>query len=88
MTTLPPPAVKVFPESSLEKQCYNLAESFKPYMPVMNDRNRLGFNLYRLVIGEGDSPEVIIRTNKFTLEGITAAEFAKKIEEGVALIKK
>jgi hypothetical protein len=57
MTTLPPPATKQFPENSIEKKCYSIAESFKEYIPAMNERNRLGFNLYRFAIGEGDAPK-------------------------------
>lgn len=88
MTTLPPPAVKYFPEDSLEKQCYNLADSFKEYLPIMNDRNRLGFNLYRYMTNEGDKPAIIVRNGKYKLEGITSAELVAKIEEGLNTIKK
>lgn len=86
MTTLPPPAVKPFPEDSLEKKCYSIADSLKEYLPVPNDRNRLGFNLYRLMKGEGDKPEIIVRNAKLHIEGISAAELAKKIEEEIAKI--
>lgn len=87
MTTLPPPAVKYFPEDSIEKKCYSFAESLKDYLPVPNDRNRLAFNIYRYVKGEGDVPEVMVRNTKVKIEGITASELAKKIEEEVARIK-
>ncbi|MCX7875021.1 MAG: hypothetical protein N2321_02515 [Melioribacteraceae bacterium] len=87
MTTLPPPAVKYFPEDSIEKRCYSFAESLKDYVPIANDRNRLAFNIYRYVIGEGDIPEVIVKNTKIKIEGISASELAKKIEEEVIKIK-
>jgi hypothetical protein len=88
MSTLPPPAVKAFPEDSIEKQCYGIAESLKDFLPIPNDRNRLGFNLYRLAIGEGDTPEVIVKNAKLKVEGISFSDLAKKIEEEMAKIKK
>ncbi len=87
MTTLPPPATKFFPEDSIEKQCYNIAESFKEYIPIMNDRNRLGFNLYRFVKGEGDKPEIILKNAKLKIEGISLSDLAKKLDEAVASVK-
>lgn len=87
MTTLPPPQVKKFPEDSIEKKCYNFAESLKDFVPIPNDRNRLAFNIYRYVIGEGDIPEVIVKNTKIKIEGITPTELAKKIEAEVVKIK-
>lgn len=87
MTTLPPPAVKYFPEDSIEKKCYTFAESLKQYIPVPNDRNRLAFNIYRYVKGEGDIPEVIVKNTKIKIEGISSTELAKMIEEEVIKIK-
>ena len=87
MTTLPPPATKFFPESSLEKQCYNIAEMFKENIPIMNDRNRLGFNLYRYMKGEGDAPEILVRTTKIKIEGLTKEELARKISEELKKVK-
>ncbi|MDF1611192.1 hypothetical protein [Stygiobacter electus] len=87
MTTLPPPAVKYFPEDSIEKKCYTFAESLKQYVPVPNDRNRLAFNIYRYVKGEGDIPEVIVKNTKIKIEGISSTELAKMIEEEVIKIK-
>ncbi len=88
MTTLPPPATKRFPEDSLEKQCYNIADMFKENIPINNDRNRLGFNLYRYMKGEGDAPEVLVKTAKLKIVGIAKEELAKKIAEELAKIKK
>lgn len=87
MTTLPPPATKQFPENSIEKKCYTIAESLKDYIPAMNERNRLGFNLYRFVIGEGDAPEIIIRNAKIHFQGISEKELVSKISEEIKKIK-
>lgn len=80
MTTLAPPGMKEFPEKSLEKQVYAIAESFRQYIPITNDRNRLGFGLYKLVKGEGDPPKVLLRSAKIKVVGISLDELAGKIE--------
>ena len=79
MSTLPPPNTRVFSESSQEKKAYNLVEQFAEYLPIANDRNRLGFGLYKYLEGEGDPPAVLLRSSKLTIEGITIDEFAKKL---------
>ena len=79
MSTLPPPNTKKFPESSQEKKAYNLVEQFAEYLPVANDRNRLGFGLYKYLEGEGDPPAVLLRSSKLNIEGIPIDEFAKKL---------
>ena len=88
MSTLPPPKVKYFPESSLEKQCYNIAEKYVENIPIMNDRNRLGYNLYKYMSGEGDVPEIIVRSIKIKFVGITGEELAGKLTADLAEIKK
>lgn len=87
MTTLPPPAVKKFPENSIEKQCYNITELFKDNIPVMNDRNRLGYCLFKYMKGEGDAPEILVSSTKIKIEGTTKPELAKKLAEELAKIK-
>ncbi len=87
MSTLPPPNTKKFPESSQEKKAYNLVEQFAEYLPVANDRNRLGFGLYKYLEGEGDPPEVLLRSLKLKIEGITIDELAKKISDELERIK-
>ncbi len=87
MTTLPPPATKVFPESSIEKKCYNIVEMFKENIPIMNDRNRLGYNLYKFMTGEGDSPEILVKSTKIKIEGMTKEELAKRLTEELGKIK-
>ncbi len=87
MTSLPPPAIKYFPENSLEKQCYNIAEMFTDNIPITNDRYRLGFNLYRFMKGEGDAPEVLVRSAKIKIVGTTKEELAKKLSEELTKIK-
>ncbi len=87
MTTLPPPLVKKFPDDSTERKVYNIVEKFKHNIPIPNDRNRLGFNLYRFVKGIGDSPEILVKTTKITIEGMPKEELAKKLNEELAKIK-
>lgn len=87
MSTLPPPAVKPFPENSLEKQVYNLVDKFKENIPVPNDRNRLGYGLFKLMTGEGDKPEILVNSTKIKLEGISKEELAKRLNAELANIK-
>ena len=79
MSTLPPPNTRKFSESSQEKKAYNLVEQFAEYLPIANDRNRLGFGLYKYLEGEGDPPDVLLKSSKLKIEGITIDEFAKKL---------
>jgi len=88
MTTLPSPGTNQFPDDSVEKQVYNIVDGLKEYLPIMNDRNRLGFCLYKYMKGEGDSPEVIVKTNKLIIEGITPDELASKISTELDKLKK
>lgn len=87
MTTLPPPATNNFPDNSLEKQVYNIVEKYAENIPIPNDRNRLGFNLYRFMTGEGDPLEVCVKTSKLKLEGLTEKELAAKLSEELKKIK-
>ena len=88
MGTLPPPKTKNFPDDSLEKQVYNIVEQFHEYIPIMNDRNRLGFSLYKYVKGEGDNPHILIKSTKIKIEGIAKEELAGKISTEIEKIKK
>lgn len=88
MTSLKSPGTSKFPDSSLEKQVYNVVDELKDYLPIVNDRNRLGFCLFKFMKGEGDSPEVIVKTNKLTIEGITPEELTSKINSGLEKIRK
>ena len=45
MTSLPPAPTKGFSEDTLEKKVYTIVESFKENIPIVNDRNRLGYSL-------------------------------------------
>lgn len=87
MSTLPPSAVKAFPQDSLEKKVYSMVNSLEEYIPIMNHRNRLAFSLLNYLKGEGDPPLITVRNNKLTLQNITQAELAKKIEEKLREIK-
>ena len=88
MTTLPSPGTIEFPDSSIEKQVYNLVESVSKYLPVANDRNRLAFGLYKYVNGEGDPPEILLKSTKVKIEGITLTELASKISEELKKVTK
>lgn len=81
MSTLPPPAVNPAPDNSIEKKVYAIIDKYKDNLPVVNDRYRLGFTLFKYVTGEGDPPEIIVKSTKIKLEGISEAEFAKKLAE-------
>ncbi len=87
MSTLPPPSVQQFPDESLEKKVYNIVESLRDYIPILNDRNRLGFSLYKYMKGEGDRPEILVKTSKIKIEGITPEELSEKINSGIEKIK-
>ena len=87
MSTLPPPATQNFPDSSIEKKCYDIVDKYKEYIPIMNDRNRLGFNLVKFVQGEGDAPEVLVKSTKIKLEGISQKDLAVKLNEDLKTVK-
>ena len=88
MATLPPPNVNYFPDSTLEKQCYNISEKYIDNIPIMNDRNRLGYNLFKYMSGEGDAPEILVRSIKIKIVGITGKDLAEKIAADLTGIKK
>lgn len=87
MTTLPPSGVKYFPEDSLEKQVYGVVEDLTNYLPIANDRNRMGFSLYKFIQGEGDEPEILVKTLKLTIKGISQEELAKLIKTKIEKIE-
>ena len=80
MTTLTPPGTLEFPESSLEKKVYNIVEQFCEHIPVTNDKNRLGYGLFKFMKGEGDAPKVLLRSAKIKVVGISIDELAAKID--------
>jgi len=80
MTTLTPPGTIEFPESSLEKKVYNIVEGFSEYIPITNDKNRLGYCLFKFMKGEGDSPKVALRSAKIKVVGIAMDDLAQKID--------
>ena len=80
MTTLNHPGTIKFPDSTLEKKVYNIVEQFAEYIPVTNDRNRLGYCLFKLMKGEGDPPKVALRSAKIKVVGISIDELATKID--------
>ncbi len=83
MGTLAAPEVKVFGSETVERKAYDIVESLAQYIPITNDRNRLGFCLYKYMTGQGDAPEVLVKTAKIKITGITAAELAKKLTAAI-----
>jgi hypothetical protein len=57
-------------------------------IPIVNDRNRLGFNLYKYMKGEGDKPEILVKSTKIKIIGITKEELARKLSEALTKIEK
>ncbi len=88
MTTLPESPVQKAPADSIESQVYGIVDRYKENIPIMNDRNRLSFALYKYMTGEGDEPFTAVRENKLTLEGITEKELAEKLSEDLKSVKK
>jgi hypothetical protein len=87
MTTLPSPGTKKFPETSLEKKVYGIVESLNEYIPFTNDRNRLGFGLFKFMNKEGDPPKVLLNSAKIRIKGISVEELAKKIDSALEQLK-
>jgi len=86
MSTLASSPVQEFPDSSTEKKAYSIAESFAGYIPLPNDRNRLGFQLYRHLTGNGETIDIAIKTAKLSLQGITEEHLIQKVSDAVASI--
>ena len=87
MATKAPSPVKVFPDSSLEKQVYSFVDSLKEFIPVDNDRNRLSYGLVKYMEGNGDAPEILVKSTKVEIINISASELAQKLSEGIGKIK-
>jgi len=88
MTTLTPPGTIEFPESSVEKKVYNIVENFSEHIPITNDKNRLGYCLFKFMKGEGDPPKVALRSAKIKVVGIPIDELAGKIDVELKKISK
>ncbi len=87
MATKAPSPVKVFPDSSIEKQVYSFVDSLKEFIPVDNDRNRLSYGLIKYLSGDGDAPEVLVQSTKVEIANISASELAQKLSDGIGKIK-
>jgi hypothetical protein len=87
MSTSPPPSVQKSSDDSLESKVYTIVESLKDFIPVMNDRNRLGFGLYKFMKGEGDKPEILVKTSKLNVKNISLDELAEKINAALSNLK-
>jgi len=87
MATKAPSPVKVFPDSSLEKQVYSFVDSLKEFIPVDNDRNRLSYGLVKYMEGNGDAPDILVKSTKVEIANISASELAQKLSGGIGKIK-
>lgn len=87
MSTLPSPGTKKFPETSLEKKVYGIVESVSEYIPFENDRNRLGFGLFKFMNKEGDPPNILLKSAKIRIKGISVEELVKKIDSALEQLK-
>ena len=87
MATKAPSPVKSFPDSSLEKQVYSLVDSLMEFIPVENDRYRLGYGLVKYIEGNGDAPEILVKSTKVEIANISASELAQNLSEGISKIK-
>ncbi len=87
MSTKPVFPTKPHPENSIEKRTYSLVESLKEFIPIENDRNRLGYGLFKYLNDEGDAPEVLLKSAKIRIEGIEYSDLAKKLSGGLKEIK-
>jgi hypothetical protein len=81
------PAVRKYPEDSLESKVYNMVEKYSENIPVPNDRNRLAYSIVKYIQGEGDSPAVLVKSTKITIKGISPEELAGKLDSEVVNIK-
>ena len=73
---------------SIEKQVYSITEGLKEYIHLPNDRNRLAYCLYKYVKGEGDSPEILVKSTKIKFTGITGKQLISKLNEAIITVKK
>ncbi len=62
MTTKPPPKIKEESMSEPVKKIYAMTDELKDIIPIMNDRNRVGFCLYKYYNGEASSIKEALRS--------------------------
>ncbi|MEN8193684.1 MAG: hypothetical protein ABFS12_12755 [Bacteroidota bacterium] len=87
MATKAPSPVKPFSDSTVEKQVYSLVDSFAEFIPLENDRYRLGYGLVKYLEGNGDAPEILIKSTKLEFENISLSELAQRLTNGLSKIK-
>jgi hypothetical protein len=87
MTTLAAPGMKPANPNSVEKKVYELVEKYKDNIPVTNDRYRLAYNLIKYLQGEGDIPEILVKSTKIELVNISPVDLAIKLNEELDKIK-
>jgi hypothetical protein len=81
MTTKAPAAVQEFPPESLEKKAYTSVSSIPTVEP--NDRNRLGFHVWRWLTSKEGTLEQAIAESGSRLQ-IDRAEAARIIRESLS----
>ena len=87
MTTLPPPVNSKAPEDSLEHQVYSIVEKYSKNIPIANDRNRLAFNLFNYMNGQGDPPHIVLESAKIKIEGIGKDELVELLDYQLKSLK-
>lgn len=80
MTTKAPAKVKEADASDPVKIIYNMVEELADILPIINDRNRLGFNIHKFYMGEANSIEEAVRTTKPETK-IDMKDLVKQVEE-------
>jgi hypothetical protein len=80
MSTKPPSQIEAFPENSLEKRAYKSVSDIPAR--EANDRNRLGYHVWRWLTDKKGTLEEVIRESGARIN-ITADEAARKIRESL-----
>ena len=83
MTTKSPSEIKVFSDDELIKKIYNSVEELKEYIPIDNDRNRLGYTVNLFYEGAIGSLLQAIDESK-VLSNIEYPELEKLLSEKLA----
>lgn len=74
-------------DESLEKKIYQIVEDLGEFLPGINDRNKLGFSLYKYVTGEGNHPLDIEQSSNLKIKGISKDELFDKINLALKKLK-
>lgn len=83
MSTANAAGIMHFPENSLEKKVYSLIDKYQQYLPVDSDRYRFSLGLFNYLSEKGDRPEVLIKSSKVNLVGISEKNFIEIINKEI-----